>query len=118
MPSFYSLEQVIEIVSKIEDPEPKSTTVMPMVDFEKMCDDVQSTVSRMLSDTNFDEIIDTDSAEFDICDRNTIQLYSVDVFYDDISETVTEIAADVIKRYVQVIEPNDDRTENSEKTIA
>lgn len=111
MPSFYSLEQVISIISDIEDPEPKSTTVMPWSVFEKIGDDIQNNVSRKLSTANFDEIIDTDSVEFDLYNGNTIQLYSVDVHYDDISEMVTDIAGNVIKQYVELIKDKTDCTD-------
>ena len=81
LPSFYSLEQVINIINSIED---NSNT---------LSDDliqaiIKSTRHALNNDSS--ELIDRDSAEFEIGYNNQIELSNVDVDIEGILEIVAE----------------------------
>ena len=73
LPSFYSLEQVISIINGIEDNNTLNDDSIQMI-IKK--------ISRSLHESS--ELIDHDSAEFEISYNNTIQLSDVDVDIDKI----------------------------------
>ena len=80
LPSFYSLEQVINIISSIED---NNSTLND--------DSIQmiiKSIRRSLIDSN--DLIDRDSAEFEIGYNNQIELSNVDVDIDQILEIVND----------------------------
>lgn len=80
LPSFYSLEQVINIISSIED---NNSTLND--------DSIQmiiKSIRRSLIDSN--DLIDRDSAEFEINYNNQIELSNVDVDIESILEIVAE----------------------------
>jgi hypothetical protein len=80
LPSFYSLEQVINIINSIED---NNNTLSD--------DSIQmiiKSIRRSLIDSN--NLIDHDSAEFEIGYNNQIELSNVDVDIESILEIVAE----------------------------
>ena len=96
LPSFYSLEQVINIINGIED---NSNTLSG--------DLVQAIIksTRRALDNNSSELADRDSAEFELGYDNRIELSCIDVDVDKI----LEIFEEELDRYV--IEPNSDIVE-------
>ena len=80
LPSFYSLEQVINIISSIED---NNSTLND--------DSIQmiiKSIRRSLIDSN--DLIDRDSAEFEIGYDNRIELSNIEVDIEGILEIVAE----------------------------
>ncbi len=80
LPSFYSLEQVINIISSIED---NNSTLND--------DSIQMIIKgirRSLMDSS--DLVDHDSAEFEIGYNNQIELSNVDVDIESILEIVAE----------------------------
>ena len=93
LPSFYSLEQVINIISSIED---NNSTLND--------DSIQmiiKSIRRSLIDSN--DLIDRDSAEFEIGYNNQIELSNVDV---DI-ESILEIVAEELNEFAEVEQISD-----------
>ena len=87
LPSFYSLEQVINIISSIED---NNSTLND--------DSIQmiiKSIRRSLIDSN--DLIDRDSAEFEIGYNNQIELSNVDVDIESILEVVAEELNDFVE---------------------
>jgi hypothetical protein len=87
LPSFYSLEQVINIINSIED---NNSTLND--------DSIQmiiKSIRRSLIDSN--DLIDRDSAEFELDYNNTIQLSNVDVDIESILEVVAEELNDFVE---------------------
>jgi hypothetical protein len=87
LPSFYSLEQVINIISSIED---NNSTLND--------DSIQmiiKSIRRSLIDSN--DLIDHDSAEFEINYNNQIELSNVDVDIESILEVVAEELNDFVE---------------------
>jgi hypothetical protein len=86
LPSFYSLEQVISIINGIED---NNNTLND--------DSIQmiiKKISRSLQESN--DLIDCDSAEFELGYNNQIELSNADVNIDKILEIVEEELNDCI----------------------
>jgi len=96
LPSFYSLEQVINIINGIED---NSNTLSG--------DLVQAIIKSTRNALNNDsgELVNHDSAEFELGYDNRIELSCIDVDVDKI----LEIFEEELDRYV--IEPNSDIVE-------
>jgi hypothetical protein len=93
LPSFYSLEQVINIINSIED---NNSTLND--------DSIQmiiKSIRRSLIDSN--DLIDRDSAEFEINYNNQIELSNVDV---DI-ESILEIVAEELNEFAEVEQISD-----------
>jgi hypothetical protein len=81
LPGFYSVEQVIELISKIE--EPKAQAPVNLYDLiEEAC----QKVSRRLSNANSCDLVDLSSAEFELSYDNRIELSNVEVYTDSIIE--------------------------------
>jgi len=94
LPSFYSLEQVINIISSIED---NNSTLND--------DSIQmiiKSIRRSLIDSN--DLIDRDSAEFEIGYNNRIELSNVDVDIEYILDIVTEELNDCVEQNSDVVE--------------
>ena len=96
LPSFYSLEQVINIINGIED---NSNTLSG--------DLVQAIIrsTRNALDNDSGELVDRDSAEFELGYDNRIELSCIDVDVD----RILDIFEEELDRYV--IEPNSDIVE-------
>ena len=87
LPSFYSLEQVINIINSIED---NSNTLSN--------DLIQAVIksTRRVLDNNSNELADHDSAEFEIGYNNKIELSCIDVDVD----RILDIFEEELDRYV------------------
>jgi hypothetical protein len=81
MPSFYSLEQVIEMISKIEEPK---VTFLDEEHIEKIVKHVKRSVESTIRDINFNEY------DFDVSINynKEIELDNVDIDGGDIADSV------------------------------
>jgi hypothetical protein len=93
LPSFYSLEQVINIINGIEDNNTLNDDSIQMI-IKK--------ISRSLHESS--ELIDHGSAEFELDYNNTIQLSNVDVDIEYILDIVTEELNDCVEQNSDVVE--------------
>ena len=87
LPGFYSVEQVINIINGIEDDSQVETYNENQL--EIIADEIYDEVRNALGNMYTSDIIDTDSAEFSLCDK-TIELDEVDIDKDSIADTVIE----------------------------
>jgi hypothetical protein len=79
LPSFYSLEQVISIINGIEDNNTLNDDSIQMI---------MTKISRSLHDSN--DLVDHDSAEFEIGYNNQIELSNIEVDIEGILDIVAE----------------------------
>ena len=94
LPSFYSLEQVINIINGIED---NSNTLN-----DDLIQVIMGSISRSLYDSS--ELVDRDSAEFELGYDNKIELSSVDVDIEKILEIVEEELNDCVEQNSDIVE--------------
>ena len=94
LPSFYSLEQVINIINSIED---NSNTLS-----DDLIQVIMGSISRSLYDSS--ELVDRDSAEFELGYDNKIELSSVDVDIEKILEIVEEELNDCVEQNSDIVE--------------
>jgi len=92
--STVDIDKVIGMIKQLETP----TTITAEIGNE-----IVSRIERCL-DNNSDDLVDTDSAEFELDYNNTIRLNRVDINVDDIIEHVTAI----VDEYVVLEEDDDD----------
>ena len=80
LPGFYSVEQVINLIEKIEDDSSRKITT----------DDIQRAIDNVISDfeRNTEDIIDYTSVEFNISYDNRIEVESVGLNLDFIREAL------------------------------
>ena len=95
LPSFYSLEQVINIINNIED---NSNTLSD--------DLIQAVIksTRNALDNDRSELVDCDSAEFDISYDNRLELSCVDIDVDKILEIFEEKLNDCVEQNNDIVE--------------
>ena len=92
MDSFYSLEQVIKIVESIED----ETSIITKETLSELVDNI-----RQVLDRNSDELIDRDSAEFEIGYDNKIELSYIDVLVERIIDHIKACIEECIKEVTE-----------------
>ena len=104
LPSFYSLEQVIDIVNGIDE---KTSLNLDEKKLEEIHDVVVSKVydivNYAIGNMYVDSLIDVDSAEFSLS-GNKISLDSVDINKKQISDTLSDVCGivvkDILEKYV------------------
>jgi len=94
MPGFYSVEQVIDMISKIEDSKPRTDCL------DEVIDELCSKMTNMLNRKSSDDLVDLSSAELELNYDNRIELSSVEVNIDYIATDILEsVASDVLHKY-------------------
>ena len=83
MPGFYSVEQVITLIKGIEEINDEQVQILT--------DKLDFSIQKIFDDVCSDNIIDYDSAEFELDYNNTISLTSVNVDLESIKEEVMEV---------------------------
>jgi hypothetical protein len=86
--SFYSLQQVIAIIEGIAEPEvivEKQVKLTPAVS-----EQIAEEISRVL-DYNSSDLVDTDSAEFELSYDNTISLTNASIDVDSIMTHIDSV---------------------------
>lgn len=97
LPGFYSAEQVIEMLTKIEEPKSQA----PAFNLETIIEEIESRMSRRLENNSYD-LVDRDSAEFSIYSGNQIELSSVDVHIDTIVDICSDVVATVLRSEFEI----------------
>lgn len=92
-PSIYSKEDVVKLLTEIDS---RLEEVSGTVDLEKFKDQFLETFARKLCGLSSDELVDMDSAEFDINHGNVLELTDVSVDCDMIAD-IAEDAFDSVK---------------------
>ena len=105
LPGFYSVEQVIDLISKIEEPQAQAP-----VNLYDLIEQVCQKVSRRLSNANSCDLVDLSSAEFELSYDNRIELSNVEVYTDSIIEDYVQPALESVLHDLfptpEVEEPN------------
>jgi hypothetical protein len=85
LPGFYSVEQVINLIEKIEDEQ--ST---PKITFDQLRDLTQSIVDSIEREASNDNIVCYDDVEFDLDYQKRIEVTDVPINFDAIRDCVEE----------------------------
>ena len=94
--SIYSKEDVINLLNRIEE-EKKDEK---MVDLMKIRNYVNYKISDFIKHYDFDEIIDKESAGFDIKYGNTIELDTILVYSDCLENDLSKELIDIFDRLI------------------
>ena len=94
LPSFYSLEQVISIINGIDNSNTLSGDLVQAI--------IRSTLHALDNDSS--ELVDRDSAEFELGYDNKIELSSIDVDIEKILEIVEEELNDCVEQNSDIVE--------------
>jgi hypothetical protein len=95
MPGFYSVDQVIKLIEGIEE----SSTTIPDDTIRELIDAVTETINTTLNEIDSSDVVDYDSAEFNIEYDNKLELERVDIDTDNIADTLNAAIEDKIKEY-------------------
>ena len=91
LPGFYSVEQVIKLISDIE--EDGQAQAYNETQIEDLIGSIESAIERRLGGMDSDDLVDKDSAEFEL-NGNEISLYSVEANSGTISEECGDVVRD------------------------
>ena len=101
LPGFYSAEQVIELISKIED---SGSAPFDMGVFK---DEIENAIRKAIENMDSDDVVDYDSADLSL-DGREIALDSIDVNTEDIISNAVEGVYGVIDNYFPQDEDEDE----------
>jgi len=102
MPGFYSPQQVISLISKIED---FGSAPFDMGIFK---DEIENAIRKAIENMDSGDVVDYDSADLSL-DGREITLDSIDVNTEDIISNVVEDVYGVIENFFP---PNEDEEED------
>jgi hypothetical protein len=94
LPSFYSLEQVIDIVKGIDEGVPKLSSE----GINELVSRIEDHVRSQVEDLSAGEVVDMHSAEFEL-NGNELSLESVDIEYSTIVDNATNNLDEVIEEF-------------------
>ena len=97
MPGFYSVEQVINLINGIEE-ESKSNK-LTVSHMEELVISLMRRISDEVDSLESNEVVDFDSAGFEINYNNTIEIESIDFDSSRIKEVVEEALTSVLHDY-------------------
>jgi len=104
LPGFYSVEQVINLIEKIEEKENSNS-----ISTEKL-EELQSNIINRIHNLGSDEVVDYDSAEFNIGYNNRIEIEDISLNIDNL----TDIIENVIQEYIEELNQNEEEQISSE----
>ena len=100
LPGFYSVEQVISIINDIDADSNKVSEEK----LTEIAEGVYDVVEKKMRNTDASDIVDFDSAEFNISYNNQLELENVDIS----SDTIAEMVSNEIKEYLtEFFTPNE-----------
>ena len=97
LPSFYSVDQVIELIKGIEDE--NNTYTISSNKFELLSDTIKERVSRAVRDLPKEEVVDIYSAEFEVNRGNEICLVDFLLNAPTIIDAVTEATEEALSTF-------------------
>jgi hypothetical protein len=101
LPGFYSAEQVIELISKIED---SGSAPFDMGVFK---DEIENAIRKAIENMDSDDVVDYDSADLSL-DGREIALDSIDVNTEDIISNAVEGVYNVLENFFPPDEDEDE----------
>lgn len=93
-PSIWSREDVLSLLSKIDEGEGS-------FDKDKLLDRIKDAVDNAVNNMSNDEIVDISSCEFEIRSGNEIYIDSIGINTDDIIDNVMREVGEVIEQFVE-----------------
>ena len=95
LPGFYSVEQVISIINDID----ADSNEVSEEKLNEIAEGVYDVVEKKMRNTDARDIVDYDSAEFNIEYDNKLELDNVDISSDTIAEIVSNEISDYLKDF-------------------
>ena len=92
LPGFYSVEQVISIINDID----AGSSELSEEKLNELTDGVYDIVEKKMRNADTRDIVDYDSAEFNISYNNQLELENVEIS----SDTISEMVSSEIKEYL------------------
>ena len=102
LPGFYSVDQVIEMINKIEDAETSSGSFTEE-QIDDLIDSLSDKVENRLNRMNGDDFVDYYSAEFEM-NGNEVSVTDISVDTNNIVSEVKDVVEDVIREFFKVPE--------------
>jgi hypothetical protein len=96
MPSFYSLDQVIELIKGIE--------VGSIIDVEDLYSSIKHLIKDNIEEMDSEEAIDFSSAEFSL-NYNEISLEDVNIDFEEVGSRACYGLTDLIEGYIESMNP-------------
>ena len=122
-PSIFSKEDVVGILeglhSNLDSEEETQSTKATLFTDDQLSDlieKVQEAIERKLSRMDTSDLVDTSSAEFEIAYSNTIELTSVEVNIDEITDEIKSVIEDQITEYFEELERETTMTATVDET--
>ena len=106
LPGFYSVEQVIKLINDIdvdETSQPSAPLSLTDEQLEDIKEQMYNAIDHCMGNMYSDDLVNVDSAEFSL-NGNEIQLDSVDVNTDEITDNIHSVVLEVLDKVVTVIE--------------
>jgi hypothetical protein len=94
-PSIYSKQDVIDLLTSLEFPEQENQSV----DIDKLRDLITDKLTDAVNNLRSDDIVDYGSVEFSIGYENKIELDSIDVNVDTITDEFENVVEKVLTEY-------------------
>tara|TARA_R110000868_G_scaffold290470_1_gene550667 strand:- start:640 stop:990 length:351 start_codon:yes stop_codon:yes gene_type:complete len=100
MPGFYSVEQVINLIEKIEEGSSRKITTL----------DIQRAIDKVISwaDNNEEDLVDRDSVEFELSYDNRIEVVGVPIQLENLREALENNFMDFGEDEVEVEEEKEE----------
>ena len=97
-PSVFTKDDVIKILEDIQSsiPEPKPQSSISAERIEKLKSDLLESIYDKVIELDSDDVVDFDSAEFEIRYLNTVELNSIDWNSEKINDKVEEAVDEVL----------------------
>jgi len=95
LPGFYSVEQVISIINDID----AGSSELSEEKLTEIAEGVYDVVEKKMRNTDTRDIVDYDSAGFDISYNNQLELDNVEISSDTIAEMIANEISDYLKEY-------------------
>jgi predicted transcriptional regulator len=100
LPGFYSVEQVISIINDID----AGSSELSEEKLNELTENIYDVVEKKMRNADTRDIVDYDSAEFNISYNNQLELDNVEIS----SDTISEMVAFEIKEYLtEFFTPNE-----------
>ena len=95
LPGFYSVEQVISIINDID----AGSSELSEEKLNEVAEGVYDVVEKKMRNADTRDIVDYDSAEFNISYNNQLELDGIDISSDTIAEMISNEISDYLKDF-------------------
>lgn len=96
LPGFYSVEQVINIIKDIEE----SASSVSEAALEELLREVDNAIEEAIGGVDQEDLVQLDTAEFELHNGNEIELSSVDLDMDELVRTTQREVRKVIRQTI------------------